>query len=72
MLYYLATACGFIDCDGYFTANIRHAKPFESFEAADVQLLNKKRELDRLDAYVDRDYVIQFKPCGGQYASSTS
>ena len=37
-----------------------------------IQLLNKKRELDRLDAYVDRDYVIQFKPCGGQYASSTS
>jgi len=28
-----------------------------------IQLLNKKRELDRLDAYVDRDYVIQFKPC---------
>ena len=28
-----------------------------------IQLLNKKRELDRLDAYVDRDFLIQFKPC---------
>ena len=37
-----------------------------------LQFLNKKRELDRLDVALDRDHVIQFKPCGGQYASSTS
>jgi hypothetical protein len=37
-----------------------------------LQFLNKKRELDRLDVALDRDYTIQFKPCGGQYASSTS
>ena len=37
-----------------------------------LQFLNKKRELEDLDVALDRDYTIQFKPCGGQYASSTS
>ena len=37
-----------------------------------LHLLNKKRQLENLDVALDRDYTIQFKPCGGQYASSTS
>lgn len=37
-----------------------------------LQFLNKKRALSDLDVELDRDFVIQFKPCGGQYASSTS
>ena len=28
-----------------------------------LQFLNKKRQLERLDCTLDRDYTIQFKPC---------
>ena len=28
-----------------------------------LQFLSKKRELERLDVALDRDHVIQFKPC---------
>lgn len=35
-----------------------------------IQFLNKKRELDKLDAYVDLDFLIQFKPCSRAGTSS--
>lgn len=37
-----------------------------------LKFLKQKKALETLDVELDRDFVIQFKPCGGQYASSTS